>query len=112
MEERYRPDIVKSAPWKRVAHGVEMPLDGFGEVVMEVGSVCDSCAGEIAVGDRVRYHLRLGTTLLGCSATRAITPESALLTLVCITPGNAPHEARREHPMSKTNTRGSGFLYA
>lgn len=83
MEERYRPDIVKSAPWKRVAHGVEMPLDGFGEVVMEVGSVCDSCAGEIAVGDRVRYHLRLGTTYCpGCSATRAITPESALSTLV------------------------------
>lgn len=47
MEERYRPDIVKSAPWKRVSHGVEMPLDGFGEVVMDVGSVCDSCGGEI-----------------------------------------------------------------
>jgi ferredoxin-NADP reductase/truncated hemoglobin YjbI len=62
IEERYRPDIVKGAPWKRVVHGVEMPLDGFGTVTMEVGSVCDGCGGEICAGETVRYHLRLGTT--------------------------------------------------
>jgi ferredoxin-NADP reductase/ferredoxin/truncated hemoglobin YjbI len=62
MEGRYRPDIVKSAPWKRVMNGVELPLDGFGTVTLEVGSVCDGCGGEIAIGETVRYHLRLGST--------------------------------------------------
>ena len=62
MEGHYRPDIVKSAPWKRVMNGVELPLDGFGTVTLEVGSVCDGCGGEIAAGETVRYHLRIGST--------------------------------------------------
>jgi ferredoxin-NADP reductase/truncated hemoglobin YjbI len=69
MEECYRPDIVKSAPWKRVQNGVELPLDGFGRMVLEVGSVCDGCGGEIACGETVQYHLRLGSTYCpACSA--------------------------------------------
>lgn len=76
MEEVFRPDIVKSAPWKRVMNGVELPLDGFGTLTLEVGSVCDGCGGEIAVGETVRYHLRLGSTYCpGCSSSHA---DSAL----------------------------------
>lgn len=72
MEGRYRPDIVKSTAWKRVMNGVELPLDGFGTVTLEVGSVCDGCRGEIAVGETVRYHLRLGQTYCpGCSSSQA-----------------------------------------
>lgn len=72
MEERYRPDIVKSAPWKRVLNGVELPLDGFGTLRLDVGSVCDACGGEIAAGETVQYHLRLGATYCpGCSSIQA-----------------------------------------
>ena len=39
---------------------MEMPLDGFEEIAIEVSTLCDSCSGEINVGDIVRYHVRLG----------------------------------------------------
>lgn len=62
LEESFRGDIVKSTPWKLVVDGVEMPLDGFGEEVLTVGTMCDGCQRAIEVGERVRYHLRLGLT--------------------------------------------------
>lgn len=62
MEEGFRADLVKDAPWKRVMGGVELPVEGFGETVMDVGTLCDSCGSEIDAGTPVRYHLRLGTT--------------------------------------------------
>lgn len=62
IEESFRPDIVKPEPWPRVVGGVELPLDGFGDMAIEVGSLCDGCQQEIAAGTHVRYHLRLGTT--------------------------------------------------
>jgi len=72
MEGHYRPDIVKSAPWKRVMNGIELPLDGYGTVTLAVGSVCDGCGGEIAVGETVRYHLRLGSTYCpACNSSHA-----------------------------------------
>ena len=62
IEESFRPDIVKDRPWPRVVGGVELPVDGYGEVVLEVGSICDGCQTELGAGTAVRYHLRLGTT--------------------------------------------------
>lgn len=61
-EESFRGDIVKPAPWKLVVDGVEMPLEGYGELELTVGGLCDGCQREVNVGERVRYHLRLGTT--------------------------------------------------
>ncbi len=61
-EEMYRHDIVKSTPIKKVLFGEEMPLDGFEEIEIGASTLCDSCAGEINVGDLVRYHIRMGTT--------------------------------------------------
>jgi ferredoxin/truncated hemoglobin YjbI len=60
-EGHYRQDIVKSAPFPLQVDGVEFPLDGFEELPVDVGSLCDGCGGEIAPGTVVRYHLRLGT---------------------------------------------------
>lgn len=72
IEERYRADIVKDSPWKLVVDGIEMPLDGFGEVELSAGAICDGCQRVIEVGERVRYHLRLGLTYCpGCTATSA-----------------------------------------
>lgn len=62
FEESFRSDIVKSTAWKLVVDGVEMPLDGFGEEELLAGAMCDGCQRAIEVGERVRYHLRLGLT--------------------------------------------------
>lgn len=76
MEETFRPDIVKSAPWNRVMNGVEIPVDGYGETVLEVGSLCDGCNEEITAGTPVRYHLRLGSTYCPRCAHRNLTEET------------------------------------
>jgi ferredoxin-NADP reductase/truncated hemoglobin YjbI len=77
MEETYRADIVKSDPWNRVVDGVELPLEGFGEEVLGIGALCDGCGGEIAPGEKVRYHLRLGTTYCPVCAGRQTRPEAS-----------------------------------
>lgn len=61
LEERFRSDIVKDAPWKRKMGNVELPLDGYEETVLEIGSLCDGCGSEVDAGVAVRYHVRLGT---------------------------------------------------
>ena len=61
-EESFRPDIVKPSPWPRIVGSVALPVDGFGEMTLDVGSLCDGCQAEIQPGTRIRYHLRLGTT--------------------------------------------------
>lgn len=60
VEGSFRSDIVKDQPVSRTVGGVEMPLEGFGEEVLDVGSICDGCQSEVPPGTRVRYHLRLG----------------------------------------------------
>ena len=62
FEESFRSDIVKATPWKLVVDGIERPLDGFGELDLTVGTLCDGCQRAVESGERVRYHLRLGLT--------------------------------------------------
>lgn len=62
IENSFRSDIVKTKPWIKIMAGVEMPLDGYGEMTVTVGTLCDGCAGEISPGETVRYHLRIGST--------------------------------------------------
>lgn len=61
FEEKFRADIVKSSPWPKVVNGIELPLDGFDEIRLSSGSLCDSCGQVINIGELVRYHVRLGT---------------------------------------------------
>jgi len=69
IEERHRGEIVKAEPWPRVVDGVALPLDGFDELAIAVGTLCDGCGREIDAGERVRSHRRLGTTYCGeCAA--------------------------------------------
>lgn len=60
VEEFFRSDMVKDKPWKRRLGDIELPVEGYEETVLEVGSLCDSCSEEIEAGVTVRYHLRLG----------------------------------------------------
>lgn len=69
IENGFRADIVKPRPWIKIMAGVAMPLDGYGEMTVTVGTLCDGCAGEISPGENVRYHLRIGSTYCQrCSA--------------------------------------------
>jgi len=76
IEAAYRPDIVKETAWPRVVDGVEMAVDGFGEIVMEASSLCNSCEQEIAKGQTVRYHLRTGETFCPDCADLQTTPSN------------------------------------
>jgi len=60
IEEYYREDVVKDAPFPKKIGEVEMPLEGFNELVMDVGTLCDACQREVAAGEKVIYHVRLG----------------------------------------------------
>lgn len=71
VDEVYRAEMVKTQPWNRTVGGIELPVDGFGEAVLDVGSVCDGCQSEIQAGESVRYHLRLGSLYCsGCGVDR------------------------------------------
>lgn len=59
-EDFFRRDIVKEKPWKKRLGDIELPVDGYEDAVLDVGSLCDGCGGEISAGVSVRYHLRLG----------------------------------------------------
>ena len=61
VEESFRPDIVKDKPWNKVMNGVELPVEGYEELVLDTGAICDSCNKPVDAGTRIRFHLRLGT---------------------------------------------------
>lgn len=61
IEELFRPDIVKDKPWNKIVNGVELPVDGFEELVLDTGTLCDSCQKPVESGTHVRYHVRLGS---------------------------------------------------
>ena len=68
VEERYRSDIVKDKAYGRMVGGIEAPAEGFGTLVLDVGSLCDACQSELAPGVEVSYHLRTGE--IYCPACR------------------------------------------
>ncbi len=74
FEEQFRDDIVKTEPRKKKIGNSELPLDGYQETRLDVGSLCDSCGLEVSAGVKVRYHLRLGT--LYCPD--CMNPDSAV----------------------------------
>lgn len=65
IEEAFRPDIVKDKAWNKVVNGIEMPLDGYEEMTLDSGTMCDSCHQAIDAGSHVRYHVRLGEVYCG-----------------------------------------------
>lgn len=80
IEGFYRRDIVKTTPFARVIGDIERPFAGFDEITMDVGTLCDSCSREVAPGEQVIYHVRLGKIYCSdCSAQRnhEVPPDSA-----------------------------------
>lgn len=60
INESFRKDIVKTTPWNKIVNGIEIPADGFEEIEIDSGTVCDSCQQAVESGETVRYHTRLG----------------------------------------------------
>lgn len=60
VEESFRGDIVKDQPRKKKFGDIELPLDGYEELELDCGAMCDSCGDAIDSGITVRYHVRLG----------------------------------------------------
>lgn len=77
IEESFRRDIVKDKAWPRVVGGVEVGLDGFSEIVLDEGSLCNSCEQVIKKGESVRYHLRTGETFCASCAALQATAHGA-----------------------------------
>lgn len=62
VQQNFRKQIVKDAPFPRRMAGVEMPLDGWQKDTLAASALCDGCQGEVPVGAQVTYHRRRGTT--------------------------------------------------
>jgi truncated hemoglobin YjbI len=62
VHECFRKQIVKDAPRPKMLRGKPLPLEGYGELVLDVGFLCDGCEGALEPGTRVRYHRRTGRT--------------------------------------------------
>lgn len=77
LELHYRPDIVKRTAWPKRINGADLPLNGYGEQVLTVGSVCDHCNNAVKEGTKVRYHLRLGLISCPSCAHVASTAENS-----------------------------------
>lgn len=68
----FRPDLVKNEAFPRVQFGHVLPLDGFEELALDIGTICDSCGTVLEPGTVVRVHKRLGTiNCPACTATPA-----------------------------------------
>lgn len=71
IDEVFRKQIVKSEPKPKKLRGEDLPLEGYGTIVVEIGTLCDDCQEAINAGDSVRYHLRTGQTFCPrCSSAR------------------------------------------
>ena len=74
FEEYFRPDMVKSTVWPKQV-GEELVMQhGFSTEVLGEASLCDHCGAEIAAGQTVQLHQRLGTiACTTCAGTDAAT---------------------------------------
>jgi len=77
VEEAFRPQIVKSAPIPKKRFGVELPLEGYGTLRLDVGTLCDGCQGELQPGQQVHYHLRTGRAFCDRCSAELLAAEAA-----------------------------------
>ncbi|MCF6227722.1 MAG: group 1 truncated hemoglobin [Planctomycetes bacterium] len=62
IEEVFRRHIVKDAPMPKKVRGMEIPAEGYEELEMSCGAMCDGCENEINSGELAKYHVRTGAT--------------------------------------------------
>jgi truncated hemoglobin YjbI len=77
MEEVFRRHIVKDQPRGKKIRGMELPAEGYEDLEMSCGTLCDACQAEVKPGEHVTYHVRTGATFC-----RKCFPEGAPKPLV------------------------------
>jgi truncated hemoglobin YjbI len=77
VEEVFRSAIVKSKPFALSFGGVKRPVEGYLKEKVAVGTLCDSCAGEIQPGQEVTCHARTGK--LYCSNCSPVETKAGLI---------------------------------
>lgn len=60
LEGIFRKQIVKNAPIPKKIRGIALPLEGYEELTLTVGALCDGCGEAVETGSVVRYHVRTG----------------------------------------------------
>lgn len=60
IEEVFRKSIVKEKAYGKMVGGTEVPFKGYGWLRLDVATLCDGCAAEIATNTSVAYHRRTG----------------------------------------------------
>lgn len=73
LENSFRADIVKTEPQPKMLGDIELPLEGYGELTLDSGSMCDGCGEAVEKGTTIRYHLRLGTLYCPCCISTSLT---------------------------------------
>ena len=66
FEAYFRPDMVKSTVWPKQVGDELVMQHGFSTEVLGEASLCDHCGAELAAGETVQLHQRLGT--IACAA--------------------------------------------
>lgn len=82
IEAIFRRVIVKDKPIPRKVGNLELPLDGYSSINLEVSSICDSCNVEIPCGTLGYYHRRTGK--LTCAKCHAQTESSDPVLEKCV----------------------------
>ncbi|WP_376689923.1 2Fe-2S iron-sulfur cluster-binding protein [Wenzhouxiangella sp. EGI_FJ10409] len=77
LEDFFRGDIVKQAPWPRRIGESDVLLDGLEEAVLEDGGCCDGCERIIERGELVSFQLREGS--LYCGDCRRLSSKAVAL---------------------------------
>ncbi|MEZ4363353.1 MAG: group 1 truncated hemoglobin [Kofleriaceae bacterium] len=78
IDESFRANIVKSAPFPRKRNGVAMPLEGWKATAMSAGGICDRCAAIVEIDATAWYHLRTGETRCSaCAHATGVDDEAA-----------------------------------
>jgi truncated hemoglobin YjbI len=65
IDEVFRKQIVKKKPAPKKIRGLLLPLDGYENIVLAIGSCCDGCQAIMEPGDTASYHQRTGQTYCG-----------------------------------------------
>ena len=78
IDEAFRSHIVKDTARPRVRRGRVMPLDGYEDIALEMGALCDGCTRVVERGERVWYHVRTGHAYCAeCAVERGAGPDEA-----------------------------------
>lgn len=78
VDEVFRKQIVKAAPIPRKIGGVSLPLEGYDEIELAIGTLCDGCSAELVEGGRVMAHVRTGKTYcLTCQPSHGSSSEGS-----------------------------------